>query len=235
MCCKIDGCKNIGKLHRNGYRYFPRGFCNSHYKKWVKENRSIIEKEKLNICVSCSVVGCESPSPYKKGLCSKHYVRSKKHGDTNFVEKRREGQTTNPLYNTYQGIRKRCLSVKDKDFPQYGGKGIKICDRWSGTDGFFNFIEDMGERPEGHTIDRKDTDGDYEPSNCRWADANTQNLNRSNVIYRGVTFYKKYDKYRVRLTANGVTYEFGMFKELDEAIKVRKQAELKYLGKVLEV
>ena len=138
------------------------------------------------------------------------------------------------MYNTYHGIRKRCLQETDKDYHRYGGRGIKICERWSGVDGFFNFIDDMGERPDGHTLDRKDSDGDYSPENCRWADINTQNINKRNVKYRGVIFYKKLNKYRSRITVDGINYELGMFTDLYEAIQSRLSAEIKYLGKVLD-
>jgi len=232
-CCKIEGCKNEGKLHRSGKKYYPRGFCNTHYKKWAKENRDIIEQDKIRV-TCCSVEGCESPEPYKQGLCNKHYTRFRKYGDANFVEKRREGQTEHPLYNTYGGMKKRCLSETDKDYPNYGGRGIKICDRWLGTDGFFNFIEDMGERPNGCTLDRKDNFGNYSPENCRWADLNTQNINKRNVLHQGVIYYPKLDKYRSRITVAGEHYELGMFKDLDEAIASRKAAERKYLGHEIE-
>jgi len=156
-------------------------------------------------------------------------------GDVNIVQKRREGQTEHPLYNTYHGIRKRCLQENNKDYHRYGGRGIKLCERWSGVDGFFNFTEDMGNKPDNYTLDRIDTNGDYSPENCRWVDINTQNLNKRNVKHRGVTFYKNLNKYRARISVKGVEYNLGMFEDLEEAIEIRKQAELKYLGKILDV
>lgn len=234
-CCQIEGCKNQGKLHHSKkFRYFPRGFCSTHYKKFVKNNRDIIDNDKIR-CQKCSVENCDAPPPYKKELCNKHYTRDRKHGDANFVEKRREGQTEHPLYSTYGGMRKRCLQENDKDYLRYGGRGIKICERWLGVDGFFNFIDDMGDRPEGYTLDRKDSDGDYSPDNCRWADVNTQGLNKRNVKHRGVIFYKNLNKYRARITVKGISYELGMFSDVNKAIEVRKNAEIKYLGKVIDV
>lgn len=233
-CCQVDGCKNQGKLHRNGSRFFPRGFCSTHYKKWVKENRDIVEADKIKPNC-CSVEGCDKPKPYKKGLCDMHYQRLSNNGDVNIVQKRRDGQTEHPLYNTYGGMKKRCLQENDKDYPRYGGRGIKICDRWLGVDGFFNFVDDMGERPEGYTLDRIDSEGDYSPENCRWADINTQGLNKRNVKHRGVIFYESLNKYRARISVDKISYELGMFEDLEEAIEVRKQAELKYLGRILDV
>lgn len=232
--CKVDGCKNQGKLHRSGHRYFPRGFCNSHYKKWVRHNRDTVEEDKLKKPTCCSVENCSNPPPYKRGLCTKHYARFMKHGDVEVVEKRREGQTEHNLYRIYHGIKSRCLNDKGKDYPRYGGQGIKLCDRWSGVDGFFNFIEDMGERPDGYTIDRIDYLGDYSPENCRWADVNTQALNRSNVKNRGVIYYPELDKYRARITVNGKNHNIGWFEDKDEAIQKRKQAELELLGYIID-
>jgi hypothetical protein len=70
----------------------------------------------------------------------------------------------------------RCYNTKREDYPDYGGRGIKVCDRWK--DSFTNFLADMGPRPLGTTIDRRDVDGDYEPSNCWWATYEHQNVNK---------------------------------------------------------
>ena len=77
-------------------------------------------------------------------------------------------------------MRSRCNNPNDTDFKDYGGRGIKVCDRWGD---FSLFLIDMGDRPPRMTIDRIDTNGDYEPGNCRWTDAVTQaNNKRSNVL-----------------------------------------------------
>lgn len=89
-----------------------------------------------------------------------------------------------PTYNAWCGMRKRCLNKNYKNFNNYGGRGISICDRWLLENGFVNFLADMGERPSIiHSLDRKNNNGNYEPSNCRWATKKEQDRNRrSNII-----------------------------------------------------
>ena len=75
----------------------------------------------------------------------------------------------------------RCSKGNKAGYKNYGGRGITICDRWTSTRGFFNFVEDMGEKPfETATLDRIDNDGNYEPSNCRWTTVAIQNSNKTN-------------------------------------------------------
>ena len=90
-------------------------------------------------------------------------------------------------YRIWKNMRGRCNTPTDSDYADYGGRGIRICDRW--TD-FAAFFEDMGQRPEGHSLDREDVNGDYDPSNCRWAtDKQQANNKRSNYLieHGGVT------------------------------------------------
>lgn len=90
----------------------------------------------------------------------------------------------NPAYASWWAMKDRCLNPRNKKFSDYGGRGIQVCERWTGPGGFERFIADMGERPIGTTLDRfPNQNGNYEPGNCRWATVAEQNRNkRDNVV-----------------------------------------------------
>jgi hypothetical protein len=96
-----------------------------------------------------------------------------------------------PEYNAWVHIRHRCNNPKDRYFAIYGGRGIRVCDRWLGPSGLANFIADMGPRPSKlHSIDRVNNDGNYEPGNCRWATIGEQCRNRRTtrlLTFNGIT------------------------------------------------
>ena len=79
-------------------------------------------------------------------------------------------------YRVWKGIIQRCTNPALKAWPNYGGRGIEVCDRWRYS--FEEFLADMGFRPAGTSIDRIDNDGNYEPGNCRWATPKQQRANR---------------------------------------------------------
>lgn len=90
----------------------------------------------------------------------------------------RRGAARHPLYDTWRHMHSRCFNLASSSWRWYGARGIAVCDRWLGPEGFDNFLADMGVRPEGRTLDRIDNDGNYEPGNCRWSTPKEQTANR---------------------------------------------------------
>lgn len=97
----------------------------------------------------------------------------KKHGHRGNTD-----QARTPTYNSWRAMKMRLTQTTHESYSYYGGRGIKMDPRWND---FSKFLEDMGSRPEGKTLDRINYDGDYNKENCRWATAKTQARNRSNV------------------------------------------------------
>lgn len=165
-----------------------------------------------------------------------HYGRLVRNGSPETVKKRfGENRKKHPLYNTYKKMISRCYSEKSADYKNYGGRGVKVCDEWRGLDGFTRFIEDMGEKPSGTSIDRIYNNGDYTPFNCRWATSTQQNINRrqqknNTSGVEGVYFRKDSGKWRAMIGFNNKLVRLGTFKTKEEATEAREKAESRYFS-----
>lgn len=113
-------------------------------------------------------------------------------------------------HKSWENMKNRCRNKKSPDYPYYGGRGIKVCDRWTMPGrGFRNFLADMGKRPDGFSLDRIDVNGPYSPENCRWATRSIQTYNqrpqKHSTSIVGVTHRKlgTYNQYTAKITKNG--------------------------------
>ena len=138
------------------------------------------------------------------------------------------GLRKHPLYPVWNDMLHRCYNEKSKGYRNYGGRGIKVCDKWRNS--VKNFIEDMYPSfKSGLSIDRVNNDGNYESDNCRWATQSQQNLNKRGYgtsKHCGVGYDKKYQKWQARLFMNGKSKHIGYFDTEQEAAQVVKAKRL---------
>lgn len=117
-------------------------------------------------------VKSEKLLPNRERSCGCALIDATKRANT------RHGLTRTPTYNSWRAMKIRCDDETHPRYYLYGGRGITYCERWNN---FSNFLEDMGVRPDGLTLDRIDGNKGYEPGNCRWATRSEQNLNRARL------------------------------------------------------
>lgn len=152
---------------------------------------------------------------------------------TKGIKRATHNMSSTPEYDIWSGMKARCSNPNRDYYHLYGGRGIKVCDRWTGSNGFFNFYEDMGYRPDGYLIDRIDCDGDYEPSNCRWVDAstsarNTRMKSSNKSGYVGVCFHKATGKWQASIRVDGKSLHLGVYDNIQSAVDARKKAEISF-------
>jgi hypothetical protein len=165
-----------------------------------------------------------------------------------------------PEYRVYRAMLQRCYNPKTASYPSYGGRGVTVCDDWSGKDGWQHFIRDMGRRPEGvgvngralYSIDRINNVPLYSKETCRWATSKEQcaPTNRHNPILgrttpghhtrcvrrnstsgcKGVRWNKKDRRWRVQITHGGRTHYVGQYRTLLEAARAYDNEVIKLFG-----
>ena len=137
--------------------------------------------------------------------------------------------SSNKLYTVFKDMHKRCEYEKDYKYPNYGGRGIKVCEEWADTvEGLKAFVEWANNNgyKEGLQLDRFDNDKGYSPENCRWITLSQNNFNRRGA--KGYRFH--YGKWEAYITVNKKAIHLGRFDTEEEALDARKAAELKYYG-----
>lgn len=143
-------------------------------------------------------------------------------------------------YSSWSSMKARCLNPNDGSFPRYGGRGITICERWLGEHGFENFLADMGERPEGKTLDRKKSNGNYEPDNCRWLDLSGQAINRRKIAgttskYRGVSLANNGKKFVASIAIDKEQVYLGRFDSEESAAIAYNEAAKQHHGDLAQL
>lgn len=122
-------------------------------------------------------------------------------------------KTDHPFYHTWASMKKRCNNPNYHAYKNYGGRGIKVCEEWQSD--FWQFVEDMGERPRGYTLEREDNDKGYSPDNCIWASRKAQIKNRRpRSRPKNAKGYSLTDSgnYEARATINGKLKHLGTYK-----------------------
>ena len=149
----------------------------------------------------------------------------------------KDGASKRPLWGCYNQMIARCYNEDNPAYHNYGARGITVCDRW--LESFFNFEADMGERPNGMSLERKDNNLGYSPENCIWETKSRQQFNQrmdpNNTSGRtGVYWRKDRETWSVQIDYQGETIRLGCYKDFETAVKVREEAELKYFGFIKE-
>lgn len=176
---------------------------------------------------------CDCGVQVHSTVCNLVYGNTKSCGSCG----RTHGMTGTPTYTSWESMRDRCASKNKQKYPKYAGRGISVCGRWENS--FENFLEDMGERPEGTSLDRIDVNGDYTPENCRWVCQSIQSFNqkvrKNNSSGRaGVRWSDRENKWVARITKDYKDICLYYGDDFFEACCARASAELDYYGFVKE-
>lgn len=152
-----------GAVNKDGYALFSANGRTKRAIKYALGNFAPLDGQW--ICSRCRVPACVNPAHFWIGDPL----------EAGALRREVDALSRHELYDVWCGIKDRCLNANSRWFHRYGGRGISICQRW--RDSFAAFLEDMGPRPVGLSIDRINNDGNYEPGNCRWATQKQQVAN----------------------------------------------------------
>lgn len=140
------------------------------------------------------------------------------------------GKSDTVEYSSWLAMKQRCLNPNNTNYKNYGGRGIKVCDEW--LESFENFLQDMGNRPEGTSLERKDVNGDYSKLNCEWASFSKQSYNRNTKSKKGrscgVYYRKDRNSWLAVIHKDNKWIRLGSFRAEEDAVAARRQGEEVY-------
>ena len=147
----------------------------------------------------------------------------------------KHGAYNTGAYKSYRAMLQRCNNENNTRYDSYGGRGIRVCETW--LESFDNFLSDMGQRPDGCSIDRIDVDGDYTPQNCRWATTREQSENKRDIVWadsgvKGVRFHK--NRWNAYCNIDGKQIHIGCYLTKEDAI-IARQRKVEQMKKRFEV
>lgn len=171
-----------------------------------------------------SIVGSNVANSHVQSCGCYHKQRIKETKSTH-------GLTESLTYNTWLSMKERCTNPNSQSYKAYGAKGVTVCSRWLHS--FEAFLEDMGERPEGMTLNRKGSAPIYSKETCEWASQSVQGFDQKmregNTSGKTGVSQTKYGKWVAYIDCEKRIH-LGTFESFEKAVEVRKEAELKYFG-----
>jgi len=179
------------------------------------------------------ICDCGNPEPIKVSISNLGRNHTTSCGCAFLEAVTTHGMTNSREYRARYDMLNRVYDERHPGYCDYGAKGIIVCERW--LESFENFFEDMGNCPEGYSLDRINPQGNYEPANCRWATLNVQAYNKglksTNTSGRtGVYKDSRSGRWTAQIGYMGKVIPLGGSYDFDEAVKLREAAELKYYG-----
>lgn len=151
------------------------------------------------------------------------------------AEKKRQHASLNlASYNRWRNMVNRCHNPADKDFKDYGARGIRVCEQWISD--FSEYYKAVGDPPEGKTLDRRDNDKGYCPHNVQWATKSEQNKNRrapkkTSRLPLGIAYKESSELYMAQIRVHGILYYLGSSKDLSEAVELFRAFYFEWFGK----